>query len=553
MSAPVVKVTAPPRRLRWSLSTRIFVAFAFVVACSGVASFYAVAVVATLRHELGFLRQRALPLLEELRLSGLELRGFDEALQRAAPHDLEWVVRFVPNARPYQRLDQILAHTRALRDFSQPPRLALLLQSKALPLPALDAHLATARAATSARDDMLRNTELLNVVSTLPDAHNDAQAFDLLVGALQHAIAEKRLADAARLVVEIRRMIRHVHGELAEAERDFERALNTRFEEAERNEANLWLLVISASATALAVSIAMLLAMLATVRPLTVLTDVVRRFAGGDRQARSQTGGASEISTLSIEWNRMADALASRETQLGAQREELARSERLGALGHMAARMVHEVRNPLSSIGLNAELLDEELSREALDPAEARELIAAISREVEHLRVITEGYLDRARPAPAQVARVDLAQWVGALLDFIRSELDRRGVKPHFTAEKPVFVEVDEGSLRQALWNLVRNACEALPNGGDLWLDVRTARRTDAAVCALITVEDSGPGVSVAVQQTLFQPFTTTKERGTGIGLALAQEVALAHHGEIVLIAGEHGTGACFQLSLPAA
>ena len=91
-----------------SLSTRIFLAFAVVVAATGASSFYAVAAVTGLRHELGFLRERALPLLDELRQDAAELHGFDEALQRAAPHDLDWVVRFIPNARPFGRVEQLV-------------------------------------------------------------------------------------------------------------------------------------------------------------------------------------------------------------------------------------------------------------------------------------------------------------------------------------------------------------------------------------------------------------------------------------------------------------
>ena len=88
---------------------------------------------------------------------------------------------------------------------------------------------------------------------------------------------------------------------------------------------------------------------------------MVRRFAAGDRKARAELTGATEIRTLAQETNRMADALEAREMQVSVAREELGRSERLAALGQLAARMAHEVRNPLSSIGLNAELLGDEL------------------------------------------------------------------------------------------------------------------------------------------------------------------------------------------------
>jgi two-component system NtrC family sensor kinase len=539
---------AVARPSRTSLSTRIFLAFAVVVATSGFATFYAVAAVTNLRHELGFLRQRALPLLEELRQSETALRGFDEALQRAAPHDLEWVVRFVPNARPYQRIDQILVHTRGLRDFSTPPSLARLLSRVPLPLPVLDSSLVALRSAHEARDRMVQDPELLAATGGIGDAKTDAAAFDVLVAGLQRAIAEKRLSDASRIVVEIRRTIRHVHGALSRAEHDFERVLNARFEEAERAEANLQVLVVTASLVALGVSVVMLLAMLTTLRPMTVLTEVVRRFAAGDRKVRAATGGANEIATLALEWNRMADALALREAQLSGQREDLARAERLAALGHMAARMAHEVRNPLSSIGLNAELLDEEVGRGGqMDQTEAHELIAAIGAEIERLRGITEGYLARARPSSAEHAVVQLDELVSSLLDFVRTELERRGVQATLHVQ-PVSLQGDPDLLRQALWNLVRNAWEAMPEGGHLWVEAYP-QGTEA----VLAVEDSGPGVPEAQKESIFQPFTTTKPSGTGIGLALAREAAHAHRGKIALVPGVHGTGARFELAVPAA
>ena len=535
-----------------SLSTRIFLAFAVVVAATGASSFYAVAAVTGLRHELGFLRERALPLLDELRQDAAELHGFDEALQRAAPHDLDWVVRFIGNARPFGRVEQVLAHTRTLRDFSHAPRLARLVMQTDLPLPALDKRLNSLRTSTEARNRMRLDPELTTAVSALATVVNDPAAFDALVASLQRAVAERRSDDAARLVVEIRRMIRHVQGDLDLARRDFETALGARFDEAAHSEANLSVLVATTSALALVVAVAMLLAMLASLRPMTALTDVVRRFAAGDRTVRAAMAGASEIRTAAEEWNRMADALAQREAELSSQREDLGRAERLAALGQLAAQMAHEVRNPLSSIGLNAEMLNDELSQEVpVNRQEAQQLIAAIGSEVERLRVITEGYLDRARPAPAQRADLDLPELVQNLHEFVRGDLERRGVRSTVAARSGVKVDGDPGQLRQALWNLVRNAWEAMPNGGPLWLEV-LERRDEDGLWAVLAVEDGGPGVADAQREAIFQPFTTTKERGTGIGLALVREVALAHRGRIALVAGVHGGGARFELVLPA-
>ena len=539
--------------MRASLSTRIFVGFAIVVACFGAASFYAVAAVTTLRGELGFLRNRALPLLDQLRQSSVELRGFDEALRRAAPHDLDWLARFVREARPYQRASLIRERLAGLQAAVHTPRFAEIVTGAPPALPDLGVSLDDLARSTDARDRIARDPELLQALGGNFAAGDDALAFRSLVDGLERAVADRRLSDASRVVVEVRRLIRHVHSAMAEAERSFERTLDARFALAEQSESRLAMMVVSTSGVSLAVAIAVLLVMLASLSPMRVLAEVVRRFAAGDRKARADTRGAREVHALAVEWNRMADALAERESQLGSQREDIARSERLAALGHMAARMAHEIRNPLSSIGLNAELLDEELTGGVRNADEARELLQAISSEIERLRTITEGYLNRARPMAPERRRVDLVDLVGNLLDFARGEMERRGVHVQVDAHERCWCDADARLVRQALWNLVRNAGEAMPGGGQLWIAV--VRQPDPEGTArdgvLIVVEDSGPGVDSAAAARIFEPFFTTKERGTGVGLALVREIFTVHGGRVGLGRPRHGGGACFELWLP--
>jgi signal transduction histidine kinase len=540
--------------MRLSLSTRIFLGFAVVVSCFGVASLYGVAAVNSLRHELQFLRTQALPLLESMRKNGVELRAFDEALQRAAPHDLDWVARFVPNARPYKRVDSLRAEFLLVKETATPENLARLI-SPTPQLPDLDTNLDALRSSTKRRDLIVQDIELMRLLDASKGGMGtDAAVFSLLVRSLQESIAERRLSDAARLVVEIRRSIRQVHRTLGKTERRFERSLNARFAEAERSEQRLGLIVVLSSGVSLAISVVALLAMLATLRPMAELAEVVRRFARGERSIRSKTHGAAEIRQLAVEWNRMADALAERESQISAQREDLARSERLAALGHMAAHMAHEVRNPLSSIGLNAELLSDEIKAgSSFDRDEAGELLASIANEVERLRNVTETHLNRARRAPLTRNRLDLGDLVRRLLDFAHTELDQRKVVTHLDISSEAWAEVDERLVKQALWNLVRNGWEAMPEGGTLWLTVLTRKATDKGDVELVSimVEDSGQGIAEGVGDHLFEPFFTTKESGTGVGLVLVAEVATSHGGTIEVVSSRHGNGACLELSLP--
>ncbi len=228
-----------------------------------------------------------------------------------------------------------------------------------------------------------------------------------------------------------------------------------------------------------------------------------------------------------------------------AQRRAL-QAERLAAIGKMAAHVTHEIRNPLSSIGLNAELLDETLASEKAS-AEARRLLSAIVREVGHLADVSEEYLRVARLPSPRPTRVDLAALVREVTSFARPELERARVQIVLDLPTaPVEVSLDEGQVRQALVNLIRNAREAMEEGGNLTLAV--ARRGGSVE---LSVRDDGPGIDADVRARIFDPFFTTKSTGTGLGLPLTRQILEAHGGTIVCLpVSPNGTE--FKLSFPA-
>ena len=267
--------------------------------------------------------------------------------------------------------------------------------------------------------------------------------------------------------------------------------------------------------------------------------------------------GGDELAVLAREFNAMAQRLAAREKQLRAQSEALVRSERLAAIGRIAAQITHEIRNPLSAIGLNAEELGERLRAQAGEAATdggakgegASAAIAAcdaIAREVDRLATITEEYLRYARLPRPQPIRGELTEALRELLDFVGPELAAAGVvlqsslKPDLPA-----LPFDPGQIRQLLLNLIRNAREAMPGGGTLAISTR--RGPDSL---FVEIKDSGPGIPPERMQRIFDPFFTTKERGTGLGLALSQEIAQEHGGELTC-ASTPGQGTAFTLRLP--
>lgn len=231
-------------------------------------------------------------------------------------------------------------------------------------------------------------------------------------------------------------------------------------------------------------------------------------------------------------------------------RERLLRSERLATIGRLAAQITHEIRNPLSSIGLNIELLEDDIPY--LPPerrAEARAVLGAVGNEVERLAQITEGYLRYARlPAPTPVAG-DVGDLLADLCAFEQEEADRAGVMVELRINEALpSVPHDPQRLRQALLNLLRNAKEAAGPGGTVRLTASphpTNRGVD------IRIEDSGPGIAEEAKNRLFEPFFTTKPQGTGLGLTLSKEIVTEHGGLLKLFESDLG-GAAFQIHLPA-
>jgi signal transduction histidine kinase len=220
--------------------------------------------------------------------------------------------------------------------------------------------------------------------------------------------------------------------------------------------------------------------------------------------------------------------------------ERLLQSERLATVGKFASQIAHEIRNPLSSISLNIELLEDEIA-EPTD--EARTLIRAVMRELDRLNDIVGEYLQFSRfPKPVlKRGRVDQV-----ILEFAES------YKPPSTVKLEVSlipsspeVWLDARLLRQALENLTRNGAEAIQGSGTVRIETDLIDRF-----LVIRVKDTGQGIPSEIQAKLFEPFFTTKPQGTGLGLATAQQIIFEHNGHI-LLESEPGKGTTFTTILP--
>jgi signal transduction histidine kinase len=277
--------------------------------------------------------------------------------------------------------------------------------------------------------------------------------------------------------------------------------------------------------------------MLRTLRPLLVLRLQARQIAGGDYGRRMVVPSRDEIGDLAREFDAMGRAIEERE-------QRLIRSERLATVGRMAAQITHEIRNPLASLGLYVELLGDELTEDG----EARRLVASIGNEIDRLSEITETYLRFVRLPRPKLEREDLGAIATGVLEFARAELSKGGIALELSVAAGLpEIAADENQLRQALLNLVRNAREAMPGGGKLRVEVGPGGPGQLRM----SIADTGAGIPPEHLGKIFDPFFSTKEKGTGLGLALVQQI-LAEHGGRIEVHSPRGAGTVFTLTLPA-
>ncbi|MEP7051464.1 MAG: ATP-binding protein [Pseudomonadota bacterium] len=287
----------------------------------------------------------------------------------------------------------------------------------------------------------------------------------------------------------------------------------------EREVLAIRLLVALAALTAL-VGVAMALYARRVLRPLAQVTERAKAVASGDLKPREAVTSNDEIGELAATFEGMVSAIARAN-------EELLATERLATIGKMAAHVTHEIRNPLSSIALNVELLEDDLAQAS---EESRELLRAIRREVERLTALSGQYLSFARRGAQRLEVEDLREVVSEAAEFMRRELETQGVSLEVnSADAPIPARVDEAQIKQALYNLMRNAREAMPTGGR----IRVSVSAGAGGGSDIVIEDEGVGLDEATRARLFEPFFTTKSNGTGLGLAITRQIIEAHGGSI--------------------
>jgi two-component system sensor histidine kinase HydH len=257
-----------------------------------------------------------------------------------------------------------------------------------------------------------------------------------------------------------------------------------------------------------------------------------------------QVRAGNELASIQQQVEHVVDRLRRSGEELQAARQEVLRSERLAAIGGLAAGVAHELRNPLTSVKL---LLQHAGSRGGDATVEARKL-GLILEEIERMEATIQGLLDFSRPAQPQRTIHDVRETIERAMHLVAGRAEKHSVTSQLDLPgRPIYIDGDPQQLHQVFVNLLINAIEAMPNGGTLRV---TARSNSSTQQVSIRVLDTGDGIPADLLPRLFEPFATAKERGTGLGLAVSRRILEEHNGTIE-VRPHFPQGTIFELFLP--
>lgn len=226
-------------------------------------------------------------------------------------------------------------------------------------------------------------------------------------------------------------------------------------------------------------------------------------------------------------------------------------AERLAELGSLTAGLAHEIKNPLSTIQLNLQLLREDMNPRDLGQTEFSRLVnrlSTVQRETGRLREILDDFLRYAGRVELEKRPVDVQQMFEELVDFFapQAQLQRVQLRVRPVPDGPLVVPLDDRLIKQAILNLMINALQAMPEqGGEIIL---SARRDGNR--AVLEVTDTGVGIPPDALQQIFDAYYSTKKGGTGLGLAITKRVAEEHGGKVIA-RSEVGKGSVFAIEVP--
>lgn len=286
-------------------------------------------------------------------------------------------------------------------------------------------------------------------------------------------------------------------------------------------------------------------------RPVEAVAEAARQVADGNLDVVVPVDRADEVGQLAVAFNRMTSALRERQDLLA----RLAAAEKRAEIGHLAAGLAHEIKNPLNALSLGLDVLKRRhRPAEEAAAADQADRIEALRGEINRLAALINSFLAFGRPLSLTIAPVDAVTLVRDTIADLGETAERARVA--VTADLPdglPRVPADASLLKSAVWNLLQNGIQSMEReGGTLGVG---ARATEASVeegpRLVLTFEDDGPGIDPGHLPRLFEPWFSTKDGGVGLGLAMVKRIVEEHGGRVEAGNREAGRGAAFRIWLP--
>jgi two-component system sensor histidine kinase PilS (NtrC family) len=238
-------------------------------------------------------------------------------------------------------------------------------------------------------------------------------------------------------------------------------------------------------------------------------------------------------------------------TEIREMETKLNKARRLAAIGELSARIAHEVRNPLASISGSVQLIAESGSIPEVD----KKLLEIVIRETSRLDNMVTEFLQYARPLPPNRSWFSLNRLISDQITLLKGDVRFVSISFHECIEAEIEIFADRDQLNQVFWNLLLNASEAMPDGGEIFITISWGapfiqQNHGSGKNISITVKDTGSGISAKEIEFVFEPFFTTKSGGSGLGLASVYRILEAHNGSISLDSVQ-GIGTTFSIEIP--
>lgn len=495
------------KKLPFSLPTKVFILFALIIIAFSSTLFFALSQTQKTLQDLT-LNSELLPIVSEL----FHTRYTQESLimtLETVPEQRSDVIHSVRKIRPAN----LMKNAEALR-----------LKSKI----AREKHVAL---------------HLKNLALELEDSSHEADALEPDYREMYHAllIGDQQRADGIRY--SIRERERNLEKQIRSVQESLNLEISIIAGGIHRTQSNLLLALLFLTIGALTISVVLTVLAYRTMKPLSILTSKVTAVGdeSGDLSQKVDISSNDEIGVLAQEFNNMLERLRERE-------EQLLRNEQLATIGLFGAKITHEIRNPLNAIMGNTELLYEDVV-EHIEPEFVegpKKSIETILERLEHLKSLTGEYLSYARLPQIKLTSQDVGEILRKQEEFQGPDLEFRGIELSLEIKPDLPpVRLDAGQFGQALTNLLKNAAEAMDDGGHIKI---VAGSYDGGVN--IEISDDGIGMDRQTLESIFELHFTKKRTGSGLGLPITQQIIINHEGTIQCTS-EEGKGTCFTIWLP--